>query len=72
MAKKEKDYLVTISCLRPNLENMTKKAEEQAKALAELVASSAQLQEENKVITVIITVFSVRQKYHYYIIQNGK
>jgi hypothetical protein len=49
MAKKEKDYLTAISCLRTNLENMMKKAEEQASSVAELAARNAQLKEENKV-----------------------
>ncbi|XP_021927738.1 uncharacterized protein LOC110833626 isoform X2 [Zootermopsis nevadensis] len=48
LAKKEKDYLVTINCLSSNLENMKKKADEQGKAVSELLASNAQLKEENK------------------------
>lgn len=61
MAKKEKDYLITISCLHSNLENMTKMADERARAVTELGVINAQLKEENKVTTAIITVFSVRQ-----------
>lgn len=49
MAKKEKDYLTTISCLRTNLEHMMKKTEEHASTVAELAARNAQLKEENKV-----------------------
>lgn len=55
MHNKEKDYLTTISCLRSNLKNMEKKVEEQAKVVAELAASNAQLKEENKVIATTIT-----------------
>jgi hypothetical protein len=49
MSKSENDYLTTIRCLRMNLENIMKKAEEQASTIAELVARNAQLKEENKV-----------------------
>jgi chromosome segregation ATPase len=49
LAKKENDYLTAISCLRTSLENMMKKAEEQASSAAELAAVNAQLREENKV-----------------------
>ncbi|XP_069686374.1 uncharacterized protein [Periplaneta americana] len=50
---KEKDYLTTISYLKTNLEMMTKKVEEQAKSVAELTASNAQLKEENKTLLPI-------------------
>lgn len=49
MAKKENDYLTAISCLRTNLENMMKKAEEQTMIVAQMAARNAQLEEENKV-----------------------
>jgi ribosomal protein L31E len=49
MLNKEKDYLITISYLRSNLESMMRKAEEQVKAITELVERNTQLKEENKV-----------------------
>jgi ribosomal protein L31E len=49
MLNKEKDYLITIRYLRSNLESMTRKAEEQVKAITELVERNTQLKEENKV-----------------------
>jgi hypothetical protein len=63
MAKKENDYLTAIGCLRTNLENVMKKAEEQASTVAALAASNAQLKEENKVTIRMITLFSIKANY---------
>lgn len=50
MAKKENDYLTAISCLRTSLENVMKKAEEQASTVAQMAARNAQLEQENKAL----------------------
>lgn len=55
LSKNEKDYLTTIRGLRLNLENVMKKAEEQATAITKLAASNVQLKEENKVSIRTIT-----------------
>lgn len=60
LAKKENDYLTAISCLRTSLENMMKKAEEQASTAAELAAINAQLREENKVTIKTIALLHVK------------